>query len=394
MNKLKRCFALVLVCLLITVCTHAEDTVTISMEEYALLQKYKQLEDIVSVIDEAYLWEYDKEALMDGAALGLLGALGDDYSFYYTATDMESEEEAISGEYGGLGLEVFGNPNDMLITVRRVFFESPAQKAGIRPGDKIVIINDEEMTAYDVSRAVQLMRGEIGGTVSLVIQREGELIEVECVRATIQTEIITSEIIEGDIGLICVHYFEGNAMGQFEEARKSFEEAGVKGLVIDLRGNPGGFIVLAVEMADIFLDDALVATTEDRYGRTLEYYAEDGRWDIPVVVLIDDHTASSAEILAAALHDHDVAKLVGEKSYGKGIVQTVFTFRESRSGMQLTTDYWLTPKGEKIHEKGIEPDIEVALSEDATDDNFMVIQEKDNQLSEAIKALREMIAAE
>lgn len=394
MKKLTRGLALLLACFFLASGAFSEGQVTVSEEEYALLQKYKRLEDIMTVIDERFLFEYDKDALMEGAALGMLASLGDNYSFYYTAAAMESEEEAFTGEYGGLGIEVFSNPNDMTITIRRVFYGGPAQQAGVRDGDKIIAVNGEEMTAFDVNRAVSIMRGEIGEKVTLTILREGEpeLLEIECERAIVQTEIITSELLDGGIGYLRFHYFEGNATNQFMAVKKEFEEKGVKGVILDLRDNPGGFIDLAIDIAGVFLDDALVTTTEDRYGRTVDIYTDKGRWDIPLVVLINGYSASSSEILAAALHDHGVAKLVGEKSFGKGIVQSVYPFQDDRTGMQLTTDYWLTPNGEKIHEIGIEPDVVVELAEDAVDDNFMLIKEKDNQLQAAVALLQEEIA--
>lgn len=397
MMKIRKSLLLVLAMLFVVSTAACESGRTVTEEEYKLLEKYKRLDEIIEVIDAAYLWDYDTDTLMEGAALGMIGALGDPYSFYHTAGDVKNDEEAITGEYGGLGIEVFGNPNDMTLTVRRVFYGSPAQMAGMRAGDKIIEIEGEEMTAYDLARAVELMRGEIGEEVSLKVYREGEPepLELVCERAVIVTEIITSEVLEEDkLGYIRIHQFEGAMFDQLVEARAELEAAGIEGLILDLRDNPGGFINLAVDLADVFLDDALVSTTEDRYGRTLEYFTKEGAWEIPLVVIVNGYSASASEIVAAALRDHGVAKLVGETTYGKGIVQTVFPFADKVSAMQLTTNYWLTPNGERIHEVGVAPDVEVELSEDAVDDNFMLIKEKDNQLEAAREELLKIIAGD
>ncbi len=366
----------------------ANDTVTISQEEYALLEKYKRLEEILEVIDSHYLWDYDVDKMLEGAAQGMLGALSDDYTYYYTPDKMDQENEAVTGEYGGLGIEVFANMKDQLITIRRVFHNSPAQHAGLRMNDKIIQVNGEDMTAFDINKAVSIMRGEVGGEVELTILRDTEAITVKCNRAIITTEILSYETLENNLGYIRIHYFEGKATEQFATVMEQFRQQGVKGLVLDLRDNPGGFVNLAVDIADMFVAEVPIMGTEDKYGRILTTYGKRGAFDIPVVVLINKYSASAAEILSAALSENGVAKLVGEKSFGKGIMQLVYPFNAGDgAGMQLTSDYWLTPKGNKIHEQGITPDVEVALPEDAMDDNFNVIPEKDTQLQAAVELL-------
>ncbi len=370
-----------------------QKTYTITEREYELLQKYKRLEEIVSLVEDQFLFEYDDAELLDYAAQGMLAALHDDYSFYYPPAAMEEETETITGEYGGIGFEVFPNPNDLLITIRRVFYGSPAQQAGLRPGDKIIKVNGDEMSAYDLNKAVGIMRGEVGGEVTLTILRDKEMFDVTCVRAVIQTETISFEVVEDGIGYVRLHYFEGKMTQQFELMVDDFKKKGVRGLIIDLRGNPGGLVNLAVDIADVFLgDDKLVTYSEDKYGGKLRYYADSGLWDIPVVCLVDEHTASAAEILALALSEHGVSKTVGVKTYGKGIMQTVFPFYSDGAGMQLTTDYWKSPNGTNIHKEGIAPDVAVELAEDALDDNFTLVREKDNQFWKAVEVLKEMMA--
>lgn len=372
----------------------ARGNITVTEEEYALIEKYQRLEEIQEIVDLMYLWEYSADELLEGAARGMLGALGDDYTFYYTPDQMVQENEALSGEYGGLGIEVFPNAKDDTITIKRVFYGGPSQEAGLRPSDKILRINGEDISAGDINDAVDIMRGEIGGEVSLTILREQEVFDVTMKRALVQTEIVEYEMLEGGIGYMRVFYFEGNLMGQFADARAMFEKEGATGLIIDLRENPGGLVNLAIEMADEFLGkDQLVLMTEDKYGRQMSFYGTDGVWDIPLVVLVDSYSASASEIIAAAMQENEIGKVVGVQTFGKGIMQSVYPFGGDGAGMQITSDYWLTPDGNNLHENGVTPDVEVELAEDAIDENYRFIREKDNQLEAAVETLRTLIAS-
>lgn len=395
MQKLKKILAgLLAATLLFGFALAANETVTIDKEEYERLQKYEKLEEILAVIDDAYLWEYDEAELLEGAAQGMIGALGDQYSYYYTAADVSDAEESYAGEYGGLGIEVFANANDTTITIRRVFYGSPAQEGGLRPNDKIIAVNGEEMTAYDLNDAVAVMRGEVGGEVTLTILRESELFDVTLERAIVETQIIDAEILEGNIGYIRIHYFEGNLDTQFADTVEAFQEAGVEGVVIDLRDNGGGYVELAVSLADVFIDDDVIFSSKDKYGRKISYYAEKGKWDVPVALIMNQYSASASEILAGALRDSADAELVGTKSFGKGIMQAVYTFEDGLSGMQTTSEYWYTPGGVCVHGEGLEPDVAVEMPEDALDENYNIIREKDAQLQTAVEEVKKMMSAE
>lgn len=370
---------------------HTEEGVLVSQKEYELLEKYRRLEEVLQIVDSSFLWDYDVDKMMEGAAQGMLGALEDDYTFYYTPDRMEKENESLLGEYGGLGIEVFPNAKDDTITIKRVFYGSPAQQGGLRPADKIIGVNGEEMRAGDMNAAVAIMRGEPGGEVTLTVLRDREIFEVTLARAVVQTQIVETDMLDGDIAYARIYYFEGNLMGQLEEAIAGFKEAGAKGIIIDLRENPGGLVNLATDLIDVFLGDVPILKTEDKYGRTLTYYAREGAWEIPVVVLVDGHSASASEIVAVALQESGVAKVVGTQTFGKGIMQAVYPFHSDGAGMQVTTDYWLSPSGNNLHEVGVTPDVLVELDEDAIDENYQFVREKDNQLTAAIETLLEMI---
>ena len=275
-----------------------------------------------------------------------------------------------------------------------MFYGSPAQEGGLRPNDKIIAVNGEDLTAYDLNKAVSIMRGEVGGEVTLTILRESEVFDVTLTRAIVETQIIDSEVLDGNIGYIRVHYFEGNLDTQFQNTVEEFQKTGVKGLVFDLRDNGGGYVDLATTVADIFIDDDVIFSSKDKYGRKLAYYADPGAWDIPVVLILNKYSASASEILAGALRDSAGAELVGTVSFGKGIMQSVYTFSDGESGMQTTSEYWYTPGGECIHGKGLKPDVEVELPEDALDENFNIIREKDTQLQAAVAEIEKMLAGE
>lgn len=395
MIKTKKMLAFLLAMLLTCGCAlAADDTVTIDKDEYERLQKYEKLEEILNVIDDAYLWEYDVNDLLEGAAQGMIGALGDEYSYYYTASDVADAEENYAGEYGGLGIEVFANANDTTITIRRVFYGSPAQEGGLRQNDKIIAVNGQETNAYDLNDAVSQMRGEVGGEVTLTILRENEVFDVTLARAIVETQIIDSEILEDNIGYIRIHYFEGNLDTQFAKTVEEFQAAGVQGLVIDLRDNGGGYVELATALAGTFIDDDVIFSCEDKYGRRITYYADPGAWDVPIVLIMNQYSASASEILAGALRDGAGAELVGTVSFGKGIMQSVYTFEDGQSGMQTTSDYWYTPGGVCVHGEGLEPDVEAELPEDALDENYNLIREKDAQFQTAVEEVKKMMAEE
>lgn len=391
MNHAKRtCILIFALLVCITSTAFAAQTYTINEEDYKLLQKYRRLEEIKSIIDAQFLFEFDEDRLLEGMAQGMLGVLGDNYTFYYDNEQMQKEQESITGEYCGVGVEVQANTNDMTITIRRVFHGGSAQKVGILPEDKIIAVNGEEVNAFDLKKAVSIMRGEEGGEVELIIQRDKEIMKFTCVRSFVENEVISSEILDDSIGYIRIYSFEGNAVDQFAAIVQNFINNDIKGVVLDLRDNPGGFVPLATNIANVFINNGIIMIEEDKFGRTLPVYAQEKEraWDIPLVVLVNKYTISSAEIIAAALQENGVAKLVGTQTYGKGIFQALHDFYDG-TGMQITAGYWLTPKGNNIYQVGITPDYIVELSEDALDDSYNIIREKDDQLNKAIEILME-----
>lgn len=374
-----------------------EETVTITKEEYESLRRYEKLDVLLELVEMYYYKEedIDVDAMIEKAAVGLMAGIGDIYTQYYPPEDMAEIVEETEGEYAGIGCQLLADPTDALITVTRVFKGSPAEKAGVRSGDKIIYVDDVYYTAYEMNEAVDVMRGEPGGTVKVTVMRGLETIDFDIVREIININYVEYEILEGNIGYVMVYDFLGNAYEVFAEAIAAFEEAQVSGMIIDLRDNGGGLVNVCVDMADLILPEGTVVTMRDKYDVVEEYKCDDQYFDVPMVVLVNGYSASASEILAGAIRDRGAGKLVGTKTFGKGIVQSELMFQDG-SGVHITTAYYFTPNGECIHGVGFEPDVEVELDKEAVTLYGLnnLPHDQDAQLQKALEVLKEEIAAE
>lgn len=374
-----------------------EETVTISREEYEALLRYEKLEVLLELVEMYYYKEedIDVDAMLENAAVGLMAGIGDIYTQYYTPETMAELVEETEGEYAGIGCQLLADPSDALITVTRVFKGSPAEKVGMRSGDKIIYVDDVYYTAYEMNEAVDVMRGEPGGTVKVTVMRGLETVDFDIVREVVNINYVEYEILDGNIGYVMVYDFLGNAYEVFAEAIAAFEAAQVSGMIIDLRDNGGGLVDVCVDMADLILPEGVVVSMRDKYDVVEEYRIDNEYFDVPMVVLVNEYSASASEILAGAIRDYDAGKLVGTKTFGKGIVQSELMFQDG-SGVHITTAYYFTPSGECIHEIGFEPDIAVELDEEAVTRYGLnnLPHEQDAQLQKAIEVLAEEIGAQ
>lgn len=366
------------------------DTVTISREEYEELMEYQKLAMLSELVDAYYYEDADKDAMLEGAAAGLLMGVGDVYTNYFTKEDMEAFNEETEGEYAGIGCQLLADSSDATITVTRVFKGSPAEEAGMRAGDKIVYVNDVYYSAYEMDEAVSIMRGTPGETVKVTVVRNLETMDFEVTRKVVSINYAEYQILEGNIGYVMVYDFLGNAYDCFAEAIDAFQAAGVKGMIIDLRNNGGGLVDTCVDMADLILPEGVVVSTRDKAGNVEEERIDDQYYDVPMVVLVNEYSASASEILAGAIRDYKAGTLVGTKTFGKGVVQSVISFPDG-SGMKVTIARYYTPSGECIHEVGIEPDVVVELDEDAVTRYGInnLPHDQDAQLQRAIEILLE-----
>ena len=373
---------------------YSGDTVTISIEEYEQLLKYAELEEILQVANEYYYQQPDEEAMLDGAAMGMLYGLDDPYTFYYDPESFAEMWEEDEGEYAGVGIQIMADYTTGLCTITRVFSDGPALAVGMRRGDILVRVEDLDVTATNLQDAVDIMRGEVGKDVSVQVMRDGEFIDFVITRAVVHTDWVNSCMLDERIGYISLYEFSGDCSPTFAIQLDNLIAQGAQALVIDLRDNPGGWVDDAQRIADFFLPEGVLATLEYRDG-TKEYYnlTTDGKEvDIPLVVLINEFSASASEILSGALQDYDRATIVGVQSYGKGVVQYVLPIGSRGAGMQLTVAQYFTAKGNEVHKVGITPDVVAEWPED--DDNMYQLGDlADAQLKaaydEAVKLLAE-----
>ena len=348
--------------------TGADDTVTISRAEYERLQRYAELDEIWQIVEQYYYQEPDTEAMLDGAEMGLLYGLGDPYTYYYTPDQYAQLWADDEGEYAGIGIQIMGDYTTGLCTISRVFLDSPALDAGLRKGDVLTRVEDIDVVTTTLQDAVNIMRGEPGTPVNVQVQRGDQLLDFVVQRAVVHVNWVNSCMLDGDVGYISLYEFSGDCSPSFAVHLDNLMNQGAKVLVIDLRDNPGGWVDDAQKVADMFLEEGNVASLVYRDGTTELYTTTtDGEENpIPLVVLVNEYSASASEILAGALQDRGRATIVGTQTFGKGVVQYVLPVGTRGAGMQLTVAQYYTPNGNEVHKVGITPDIEATLPEGDT----------------------------
>ena len=351
-------------------------------------------------IDSLYYEDVDKAVVKESLATAMLDALGDKYSFYTPKEESESYEEQISGKYGGIGVYLSkpspknidpDDPSTYMVTIASPFKGSPAQRAGLLSGDMISAIDGESVRDMTSSEASKKVRGEAGTEVTLTVVRDDSTFDITLVREIIDSPVVEGTMLDHQIGYIAVSSYTTDVSQQFLDKIRELKGQGMEYLIIDERNNGGGNVNEALKMADIFLPSgATIVTMEGRKGtNTNQRYVSDGSQQIgqnlPVAILVNGGTASASEIFAAALHDNHRATLVGTKTFGKGIFQTVFPFDDGY--VQLTTGHYYTPNGINIHGTGIEPDI-VSADTKLEDDQIPAYEQmmKDKAPQEFVKA--------
>lgn len=336
------------------------DTVTISREEYERYQQFDVLLELMDMVEYGYFEEYEVQDMLDGAANGLLVGLGDPYTFYYTPEEYAELWEEDEGEYAGVGIQISTSYLTNLCTVSRVFDNGPAREGGIHKGDILYMVEDLYVNSATIDEAVDIMRGTPGTDVTVVVLRGTEELTFTLTRAQITVNRIEYGMLADGVGYIFLYEFAGDCAAKFEEAVKSLQAQGAKGLIIDLRDNPGGWVDDAESIGDIFLDKGTLCYLQYKDGSREYYRTKDGKTEMDLVILMNENSASSSEILAGALKDRADATIVGVQSYGKGIVQTVVGL-DGGAGMQMTVAQYYTPNGNAVHKLGITPDVEIAL---------------------------------
>lgn len=358
-------------------------------------KEFEKLYNAFDTIQDNYFKEVDEKKLVNGAIDGMLQSLDDPYSDYMNEEEASSFHESISSSFEGIGAEI--QEKDGYIIIVSPLKGSPAEKAGLKPNDKVVSVDGKNIQGMGSTEAVLLIRGEKGTTVKLVVQRPGvsEPLNFSIVRDTIPIETVYGEMVTDTIAKVQITTFSENTSTELITILNDLQSKGMKGLVLDLRQNPGGLLNQAVAISSLFVPEGKVLfKVEDRDGNIEEVKSEQKENpDIPLVVIIDKGSASASEILAGAVSESANVPLVGEKSFGKGTVQRAQDFSDG-SNMKYTTEKWLTPEGNWIHEKGIVPDYEVAMPEYA---NISYVDpEQELKLSVAstqVKAAQQMLKA-
>lgn len=337
------------------------DTVTISKELYEKYQQFDKLIEMQEIAQYYYIEDVEANDMIEGAAMGLLTGLDDPYTFYYTPEAYAEYWEDDKGEYAGVGIQITGNYATGLCTISRVFDNGPALEAGVHKGDILYKVEDLYVDAYSLQDAVDIMRGTPGTDVNVTFLRNGEEISFVLTRAQINVNRVEAMMLDEGIGYIMLYEFMGDCAVKFETALNDLVAQGAKGVIIDLRDNPGGAVDDAKAIGDLFLDKGTLCYLEYRDGTREYYHTKNGKTEVPLVILMNENSASSSEILAGALKDRADATIVGVQSYGKGIVQSLIPLSDDGSGMQLTIAQYFTPNGNKVHKIGITPDVEIAL---------------------------------
>ena len=327
--------------------------------------RYQRLDEVYNILMEQYYEELDPDTLIQGAIDGMFSAVDDPYTYYYTPERMAATNADRVGLYVGIGVEVriFG---DGKIYVTRVFDGSPAQDAGILRGDIIVSADDIQLSAVtseERTEAVSHIKGEQGTSVHIGISRGEEILEMDVLRLSVVSNRVEYHTLDNGILYVRLYDFFGDAVNGMQGAIAFAQENGLNGMIVDIRGNPGGQLDICVNICDMFLDEGVIVYTLDRQQHRMDYNATNGKVEIPVAVIVNGESASASEIFAAALKDYGIAIIVGTTTYGKGIVQTQYQFPSDGAGMQLTTSAYYTPNGMSIHKTGVTPDIVVEAAE-------------------------------
>ena len=351
---------------------------------------YKKIEEKTSVlqniIDRYFLFDEDMTKVEDGIYAGMMNGLGDPYTVYYTKEEYKALNEDTEGKYSGIGAMVSQNPNTKIITIVKIFDNSPANDAGLQVGDIIYKIDGEEVAGTDMDILVKTkIRGEEGTSFKMTVLRgdDRKEVELDLTRRSIEVETVAGKMLDNNIGYIAVSQFDAVTSEQFKSNIESLQSQGKKKLIVDHRGKTGGLRDPGVGMRDYILPEGLVLYTEDKYGEREEYYS-DGSHElkIPMVVLVNENSASASEVFTATFRDFEWGKVVGKTTFGKGIVQNVLPLGDG-TAVKITTQHYYPPSGYDLHKVGIKPDVEVDLNEGAK-----IGTDSDNQLSTAIDILK------
>ncbi len=345
-----------------------------------------KIQAIRQMIDAKYLYgdDIDEDKLQEGIIKGYLAGLGDPYSAYYNKEEMTAMLERLTGEILGIGVIISQDINTGILTFHTIYEDSPAERAGFQEGDILYRVEGQDIVGEELNTVVSKIRGEAGTDVELTVLRgeKEEEYTAKVTRDKIQIQTISYEMKADSIGYIYISKFDEVTYQQFEKAIQDLKALGMKGLVIDVRSNPGGQLDTVCDMLDLLLPEGVIVSTKDKAGKE-EVIRSDAEQliQLPMCVLVNGDSASASEVFAGAIQDYGIGKIVGTTTYGKGIVQQIFPMPDG-SGVKLTISEYFTPNGRSIHGIGIEPDVKVEFEYDEANPEY------DNQLETALEELK------
>ena len=347
-----------------------------------------KLRNIRSIIDEIYLYsdKIDEELLQENIVRGYVAGLQEPYTVYYNEEETTALFESTSGTFGGIGVVIMQDRTTGLATFTTIYDDCPGKKAGFKSGDIVYKVNGEDVSGMDLDSIVTRIRGEVGTDVEITVLRgeTGEEYTGVATRALIENNTVEYEMKDDKVGYIQLTAFESVTYEQFKNALEDLTKQGMTGLVVDLRNNTGGNLDTVCEILDLILPKGTIVSIKDKNGNGQTFSSDDkNKLEVPLVVLTNGYSASASEIFAGAVQDYEIGKLVGTKTYGKGIVQNIYNLGDGTS-LKITSSEYFTPNGRNIHEKGIEPDVVIEYEYDEAN------PDKDNQLEKAIEVLKGM----
>jgi carboxyl-terminal processing protease len=398
-NIYERILTIVLTASIVFVCTTAYFTHNISSGKYedkvVYTGEFDKLERVKNIIKEKYLMQYDEKKLVDGAVKGMLATLDDPYTTYFSEEEWEQFAIETEGEYDGVGMYITVDTDKGMIRVISPIRNSPAEAAGVLPGDYIKSIDGVVFSKDELNEASSALKGKSGSTVKVEfirISENGEETRIEktLTRQTIDIDAVEEKVLENNIGYIKLATFDETAYSEFVTAyNQLIKKDKVSGLIIDLRNNPGGLLNIATDIADMLVPKGDIVYTLDKNGVKKVITSDAAKIEVPLVLLVNEGSASASEILAGAVRDHGVGILVGTKTYGKGVVQELQDLKDG-TVMKITSSEYFTPKGVKINKVGLTPDVVIDLPEDLKQVLNLTL-EQDVQLQKAIEELKKNI---
>ncbi|MDV4152512.1 S41 family peptidase [Clostridium sp. AL.422] len=366
------------------------DDVANDVSEVKDVKKYELLFQVRDALLTKYDGEIDDDTLLESAIKGMTQSLNDPYTVFMNADEYKAFTEQSEGHFVGIGAQL--GIKDNKVTVVAPIEGSPAEKAGLKAGDIILKVDGQEITEPNLDKTIAVIRGEKGEPVTLTISREdAEYLDITIIRDDIKIVSVKGEMIDGDVGYIQISSFDEDVADNFKNEIVKLKSQGMKGMILDLRGNPGGFLDEAVEVASQFIPkDKVVTYTVDKYEKKQESKSIGGEAEgMPLVILIDGGSASASEVVTGALRDYEAGTIIGTTSFGKGIVQQLIKFKDGSGGLKVTTSKYYTPNGENIHKIGIKPDIEVEIPKEISEQEYN--RSIDPQFNKGLEVIKEKI---